>query len=337
VDGREIWRAGDGVLREERLDAVAIARFGESNDEDEPADRAVRHGERGQLKPGNIREKDMVTLGGGSTEGKNFVDTAELNAAEGAGDVGEAVVESYVGMMQPVMLPTKGDLGALGLPVRISALIAEASESVGVELGAGQDGSALSGGDLLVGIEAEDSEIAEGANTTLMKVSADGFAGVFDDHQVMARGKVAKSEHVCGDAKGVDDEDGARSRSEHSFNSIGREVECDRIDIGEDGRGADLEDGVGDSDESEGWDDDFVAFLDAESEQGHVKAGGAAADGDGVRGGVVVGEGRFKVGEFGPEAEVGSAQDGGDGVDFCFGDVGRGERDSGIHSACSVE
>ncbi len=41
----------------------------------------------------------MVTLGGGATEGEDFVDTAELNAAEGAGDVGEAVVESDVGVM----------------------------------------------------------------------------------------------------------------------------------------------------------------------------------------------------------------------------------------------
>jgi hypothetical protein len=34
---------------------------------------------------------------------------------------------------------------------------------------------------------------------------------------------------------------------------------------------------------------------------------------------------------------VGSAQDGGDGGDFCFGDVGRGKRDGRIHSACSGE
>lgn len=47
VDGREIWRAGDGVLREERLDAVTVTVFGEANDEDEPAYSAVRHGEWG--------------------------------------------------------------------------------------------------------------------------------------------------------------------------------------------------------------------------------------------------------------------------------------------------
>ncbi len=133
-------------------------------------------------------------------------------------------------------------------------------------LGVGQDGSALAGGDLLVGVEAEDGEIAEGANATLMKFSADGFAGVFDDHQIVSRGEVAQNEHVCRDAEGMDDEDCASSRSEDGFNSIGSEVEGDRINIGEDGRGADLKDGVGDSDEGEGWDDDFVAFADAESE-----------------------------------------------------------------------
>ena len=62
------------------------------------------------------------------------------------------------------------------------------------------------------------------------------------------------------------------------------------------------------------------------------KACGAAADGDGVGDGVVGGESGFEGDEFGAEAEVGSAQDGSDGVDFCFGDVWSGERDHGIEA-----
>ena len=145
----------------------------------------------------------------------------------------------------------------------------------------------------------------------------------------MARSRRAL--HVGGDAEGVDDEDGAGARGEDALDGGGREVEGDGIDVGEDGRGADVEDGVGDGDEGEGGNDDFVAFADAESEQGHVQAGGAAADGDGVGDGVVVGEGGFEGGEFGAEAEVRRAQDGGDGVDFGFGDVGRAERDVRNH------
>ena len=47
------------------------------------------------------------------------------------------------------------------MEVLASPLVAQAAEAVGMELGVGQDGSALAGGDLLVGVEAEDGEIAE--------------------------------------------------------------------------------------------------------------------------------------------------------------------------------
>ena len=144
------------------------------------------------------------------------------------------------------------------------------------------------------------------------------------------RGEVAEGGHVGGDAEGVDDEDGAGSRGEDAFDRGGREVEGDGIDVGEDRCGADVQDGVGDGDEGEGRDDDFIAFSDAEGEQGHVQACGAAADGDGVGDGVVCGKGGFERGEFGAEAEMGCAQDGGDGGDFGFGDVGEAERDGRI-------
>ena len=59
-----------------------------------------------------------------------------------------------------------------------------------------------------------------------------------------------------------------------------------------------MEDCVGDGDEGEGGNDDFVTFTDAKREQRHVQAGCAAADGDGVWDGVVFGEGGFERGEF---------------------------------------
>ena len=87
---------------EEGLDAGAVGGFGQADDEDEPADGAVRQGERGQLQAGNAGEESVVAFGGGAAEGEDLVDAAELDAAEGAGDVGEAVVEADVGVMEPV-------------------------------------------------------------------------------------------------------------------------------------------------------------------------------------------------------------------------------------------
>ncbi len=67
-----------------------------------------------------------------------------------------------------------------------------------------------------------------------------------------------------------------------------------------------------------------------------MQSGGAAADGDGMGSGVVFGERGFEGGEFGSEAEMGSAQDGGDGGDFGFGDVGCGEGNVRGHRARDV-
>jgi hypothetical protein len=122
----------------------------------------------------------------------------------------------------------------------------------------------------------------------------------------------------------VDDEEGAGARANGALDGGGIEIEGEGVDVGEDGRSADVEDGVGDGDKGERGDDDLVAFTDAEDEQGQMKAGGAGADGYGVRDGVVLGQCGFKSRQFGAEAEVRGAQDGGDGVDFGVGDVGGG-------------
>jgi hypothetical protein len=61
-----------------------------------------------------------------------------------------------------------------------------------------------------------------------------------------------------------------------------------------------------------------------------MKARGAGAHGYCVGHRVVGGEGCFKGGEFGAEAEVRSAKNGADGVDFCLSDVGGTERDGDL-------
>ena len=125
--------------------------------------------------------------------------------------------------------------------------------------GMGQDGAAFTGGDLLVGIEAEDGEIAKDADASLMKFGADRFAGVFDDYEVVPGGEVAKAMHVRGNAEGVDNEDGAGSRGQARFRLWrGVRLRVTGVDVGEDGRGANMKDGVGYGDEGERGNDDFI-------------------------------------------------------------------------------
>jgi len=251
-----------------------------------------------------------------------------LDATEGAGDVGEAEVKADVWMMEPI----EGGGGAF-CRVRIgsAALIAKAAETVGVGLGVGQNSSPFAGGDLLIGVEAKDGEVPEGADAALLKFGADGFAGIFEDDETMTRGESAESGHVGGDAEGVDDEDGSCARGDQGLDGRGGQIECDGVYVRKNRLGMDMEYSVSDSDESERGDDDFVAIADAEGKQGDMKACGAAADGDGVGGAVEIGERGFEGSEFGSEAEMGSAQDGADGGDFSFGDVGSAERDRRSH------
>ncbi len=262
VDGCEISRSGDPVLSEKRLDAGAVGGLGEADDEDEPADGPIGQGERGQLKGGDADQERVVALGSGATEVENLADAAELNTAQGAGDIGQTVVEADIGVMKPLECgrwsvqqcrarisafhPIDKDL-SLGAP----PLIAKAAEAITVELRVRQDGAAFAGGELLVGVEAEDGEVAEGADAALMKFSTDRFAGVFNDDKVVARGKGAEGEHVGGNTEGMNDQDGTRSRGEESFDCGGDQVEGYGIDVGEDGCSADVEDGVGDGDEGE--------------------------------------------------------------------------------------
>jgi len=116
----------------------------------------------------------------------------------------------------------------------------------------------------------------------LAKLSADGFAGVLNEEEIVAGGEGLESGHVRGNAEGVNEEDGAGARGDGAFDGHWIEIESDGVDFREDGCGTDLQHGIGYSDESEGRDDDFVAFAYGESQQCEVKAGCAGADGYGV-------------------------------------------------------
>ena len=73
----------------------------------------------------------------------------------------------------------------------------------------GEDGAAFTGGELLVGIETEDGQVAEAAGKAALKLGADGFTCVFNEREVVAAGDGLERVHVGGDAEGVHNEDGA--------------------------------------------------------------------------------------------------------------------------------
>ena len=60
-------------------------------------------------------------------------------------------------------------------------------------LSVGKDRAAFAGGDLLVGIEAEDGQIAEAADAAPVEFGTNCFACVFDDGQIVSLGEIAES------------------------------------------------------------------------------------------------------------------------------------------------
>ena len=242
MDGGEVAAGGDSALGEGGLDTVSICGLGETDDVDEPAYGAIGQGKGRKFEAGDVAKQMVVAFCGGLAEGQDFVDARELDAAEGAGYFGKAVVIAGFGVVEP--------LGAKG-----SALIAEAAEAGGVGGIMGEYCAAFAGGDLFVWIEAEDGKVAEAANAAGIgrrsEFSTDGLAGVLDEEEVMAGGEGLEGGYVSGNAEGVDEENGAGAGGEGAFDGIGGEVEGEGIDFSEDGCGADLQHRVGDGDEGE--------------------------------------------------------------------------------------
>ena len=107
--------------------------------------------------------------------------------------------------------------------------------------------------------------------------------------------------------------------------AAGSRLSVTRIDLRENGRRAHLKDCVGHGHKGKGRNDYLVALAHAQREQSQMQAGGAGADGYGVLHAVIRSQLRFKGRKFRAQAEVRRAQNGGDGRDLRFGNVGRGK------------
>ena len=118
MNGGEIAAGGDAPAGEGCADAFAVDVFRQADDVNEPADGAVGEGQWRQFEAGEVGEQGAVSLGCSAAQGEQFVNAGKLNAAQGAGDIGEAVIKAVFGVVEPV--------GAC------PALIAEASETGGV-------------------------------------------------------------------------------------------------------------------------------------------------------------------------------------------------------------
>ena len=153
----------------------------------------------------------------------------------------------------------------------IAALITQPAQPRGVSRIAGQHGAALAGGHLLIGIEAEDGQIAEAADATPVEVRADGLAGVFDRDRRWRRA-ISEGVHLRWDAEGVNDEEAACAPGD-CRSRAGVEIQRDRIDLREDRRSAHLYNGIGDRNKRKRRNDHLIARANAQRQQRQMQPG----------------------------------------------------------------
>ena len=204
VDGSKVAGGCDAQLGEGLLESRAIERGVEADDVDEPTDGGVGNGEGWGLDGGEVGEEGVIALGGEAAEGEDFVEAGELDATESTGDVAKAVVEAGFGLGEPAF-------------VFCAALIAEFA-CVGGESGVAEDeNAAFTGGDLLVGVEAEDASVTVAADGAVGDGGPQSFAGVFDEEEGVTLADGSECGDVGWDAEGVNEDDGAGAGSNGGF------------------------------------------------------------------------------------------------------------------------
>lgn len=197
----------------------------------------------------------------------------------------------------------------------LDAVAAEGSKFFGVFVGVGGDDAALSGGDVLDGVEGEAGEVRNGADRLAPMDGAEGVAGVLDEGEAVLICQGAKGREVGRVAGVVHGDDSAGPRCDAVGDVAWGEGEGLGVQVGKNGGGAEVECGVAGGDESEGGGDDLVTRLDAGDCEAGVECSSTGVDGDGMGG---TGSGcKFLLEglDLGAGGEVVGAEDVGDGLD----------------------
>jgi hypothetical protein len=232
--------------------------------------------------PGSPPIRRVKVVGQGHTGANDVVQLFELSHGHGALQLGDAIIE--------------GDEVMVRLRVAVApGLVDDQEHSPGQGRVAADDEAAFAGRDVLALLKAEAADVAKGADEPAAMPGAERLGAVLDHLQAAALGQGHNLGHVAGVAEEVRDDDGPRAVGEHALDRCGGDVIRPRIDIGEDGDRALIEDWrqrphVGDC-----RGDNFIPRLGVQRGDGHVKGGRARAAGMGMRRADPGGEAAFEL------------------------------------------
>ncbi len=123
---------------------------------------------------------------------------------------------------------------------------------------------AFAGGHVLVGKETITADRSPRSQHAPVQFRTDGMSGVFDDRQPVPFCQVKDGGHVAGVAAIVHHQDGARAQRDARLDGLRRDVQVVfTADVGEDGNGSGVANGVGCSDKRQRGKNRFVSRTQA--------------------------------------------------------------------------
>ena len=149
------------------------------------------------------------------------------------------------------------------------------------EVGAAGEHAAFARGQVLGRVEAEAAGVVALADPLVAVLRGQGVGRVFDQGQAMFGGEAAQRRHVAGVAAVVHGDDGPGARGDGRGDPGGVEVQGVRLDVHQDGAGADVLDHRDGRHEGERGGDHLVAGADAQDRQGRVQGRRAAIEREG--------------------------------------------------------
>ena len=182
------------------------------------------------------------------------------------------------------------------------------TDAVGMRFIGGQDHAAFAGGHVFCDVKAEAAEIAERTQSPALVLGLDGMGAVFDKFEAVFPGQSAESVHIAGASGKMHGQNGPGARGKFAPDVRDVDIHGDGVNIGQDGSGAGVEDGIGCCRKGQRRRDNFVTGLEFEAEQAQVQGRSAGVHRDGMGGFAVRGKGLLKTRHLGAGAQPAVAQ-----------------------------
>ena len=192
----------------------------------------------------------------------------------------------------------------------------------------GGDHSALAGGHVLDGVEAECRRMAVRPDLPPAVFRAHGMRRILHDGEAVPGGQAQNLVQVAGLPGVVHWNHGARARRDSAFHGLDRYLEIP-VDVHDHGCGAQVGDDVGGGAKGQCRNDHLVARPDAQRRQRNLQRRRAGADGDGVADPHIAGELSFESFDFGAGRQPAGSQRVDDLLDLLLADLREAEGQEG--------